>query len=135
MFDKQSQDAWDSAEVKAPKGQDNGLPPGKYVCRVSFPEIFTSKDGRNFAKISLVCDEGTSVKLYGLDDPSKLKFIKQDLATMGVMCGKLNDLPKAWQTLSGKMVDVSVVQKGEYKNIYINGLAKASTEDKKDVPF
>lgn len=114
------------SETPATTNTQAELPEGKYTMKVSDVEIFTSKDDRDYFKVSLTVDEGefkgvTVSKLYGLDVPEKFRFLKGDLVTCGLLLQRLSELPKAMSKIVGVRLSVQVKKNGQYTNYWLNG--------------
>ncbi len=137
QFDKQ----FEAAESTT-SGQTD-LPEGKYRMTVSDVEIFTAKEKQtNWFKIILTVSDGdhkgTEIsKLHSLDNPERFKFLKGDLATLGLHITKLSALPTEMKKVLGVQVNVQAKKKGEYTNYFINGryTPTSESEQKGDVPF
>lgn len=135
-FDK----AFNDAEVKG--GAKGDLPEGDYNVTVSAVEIFKSKDERLFFKLVLMVMDGdmggaTVNKIYSLDNPERLGFLKSDLMTCGLHLKKFSELPKKMTDIEGVCLKVHAKKKGQYTNYYINGKLSPEAEDVsgEDVPF
>lgn len=129
---------WDKAEGKDGVKLDDG----KYEVLVSDASVFESQAGRAFFKMELTvcggpCDTMSVDKLYVLDDPKKLSFLKKDLETMGIFLSKLSELPGKVEDIKGLKLNLTAKENKGYKNYYINGLISEKMESKKadGVPF
>jgi hypothetical protein len=132
---------FDNDYEKAPaEGAKIELPPGRYVMNVVKGEVFESKEGRLFLRLDLGVMEGDMSgvivsKLFTLDDPSRLSWLKKDMFTLGIMVQKLSELPAALSKITDQALMVEVKQNGKYTNYYINGKAAPKADGGKDVPF
>lgn len=130
-------EAYENASAEGAKAD---LAPGQYVLRVKDGEVFKSKDGRIYLKLNLQVSEGESTgltvsKLYALDAPEKLGWLKKDMFTMGVMVQKLSQLHEQITKIIGLALVVEVKLNGKYTNYYINGRAAPKATDDDGVPF
>ncbi len=131
-FDKD----FEAAETGGNKNTD--LPEGKYEATLVNAEAFIAKESQvPYLKLVLRVEGHEDVsKLYKLDDPSKYKWLKGDLATCGVMITKLSQLEEMLPKAFGVKLNIQAKKNGAYTNYYINGRVGAvGAEPKPDVPF
>lgn len=136
--------AFEQAEVKPASkfAEASVLPEGRYNCEISMASMFESKDGRTFFKITFrpiegECKDMFAEKIYSLDNPERMAFLKQDLVALGHGIQKLSQLPSIVDALRGVQQKVQVKKKGEYTNYYFNGKPAPvpSADVKTEVPF
>ena len=71
-----------------------------------------------------------------LDDERQIPYLKGDLENCGLFLKKFSDLPKRIGELLDLDVEIYLKTKGEYQNVYINGLlSDEKIADEDDTPF
>jgi hypothetical protein len=84
------QGAWQEAQADAPSYGGPQPPDGTYQALVNGFDTFESKAGELFLKIKLQIADGSEwnghvqEKVGSLEDPQRIAYTKQDLATLGV---------------------------------------------------
>jgi hypothetical protein len=143
----QYDDSFKGAEVPA-DGDFPALPDGPYGVTVERSEIKRVSKGKNEGKpmilVGMVVASGDYANrwiwktMVPSADPQRMGYIKRDLLRLGIPeSASFHDLPDLLDEIKGNAVEVNLVTKGEYQNVYINGpsFEKRSVEDDLDIPF
>ncbi|WP_054948954.1 DUF669 domain-containing protein [Numidum massiliense] len=119
QFDQQfaSIDVDPSGNVRLPEGEyqvvvdstliDQTKKEGRPIWKITFKVISGDHQGRLIFHNNL------------LDDPDRLQYIKQDCYKLGLMIGKLSELPSKLKELLDVKVAVVLKNNGEFQNCYI----------------
>lgn len=140
--------AFNEAEIQERDNSKSKNPPdGKYTTKIERAEFKTSKSGNPQFSIGLKIASGKHkgrflFKNWMLSkDKDKLKYLKTDLAVLGVKLDKISSLQNKLEDLLNLHVNVTKKdQTGtDFYNVYINELVDAPTEDDEpasgDLPF
>jgi hypothetical protein len=136
----------DEQFASAPDSDDVKLPDGVYASVVESVEIGESDKGDVVVIIHVVITGGPhdgrkQQRRHYLDGAEKVAWLKKDLVRMGVDVAsmRLSDLPGIVDELAGIAVEVKLLTKGQYQNLYIQrrlGAAEKAAEKKQDdFPF
>lgn len=107
-------------------------PVGAFTAVIKHGKVFESKSGRPCMVLNMDADGVVIDKLYVLDSPHQMKFLKDDLARFGIVLPQLSKIEDVIPSLIGRRVKGAVVEKGEYLNVYINDVLAESPDA---VPF
>lgn len=106
--------------------ETGGVPDGRYAVMVKKGEVRENKDKPGYHLFwDLVVMDGQQkgrhiFRRNGMTKES-MGFLKGDLAKAGIMMESISELPELCETeFSGRLLEVAVVTKGEYQNVYIN---------------
>lgn len=138
------QDAWETVEAQEGGGftkfEDND-----YVVRLTGAKVGKSKNERTQVIWELVFGDGpyedkTILKFDGLEDKTNLGWVKGIMSIIGMDIPKeLSQLPAAFEEFfdehkKGIPINISLVTKNEFQNIFINSLVEDEDEkgDKKE---
>ncbi|MBZ0270553.1 DUF669 domain-containing protein [bacterium] len=118
---------FDEAYETAPVEERGEVPDGKYQVRVERAELKRTKETRKpMLALQLLVAGPTHAgrkifrnSVIGSED--NVRFLKQDLHTMGVNVPKLSALGEHLEEMVGLGLDVQVKTKDGYTNVYING--------------
>ena len=133
---KAAQKAWSTSEEKRP---DAPLDDGEYIAKPDEMRIDVSKSGRLQCvtkwAVTQGPDKGGSIRRYdGLDDEVGMSYFKGYAAIIGLEVPEsMADLPEAVEDFVDNNSDefkmvVRTQKDGDFKNVYINGLADGSEE-------
>lgn len=130
---------WADAEVMEGFGD---LPEGKYVVVIDDININHAKAESNRLQASwtMTVAEGDYVnrkvwKHDGLEDPAKLGFLRTSLHRLGVEWpAGPEGLPETFESMKGICAEITVKQKGEFLNVYINKAVDPSEIGTNELP-
>jgi hypothetical protein len=123
LSDPELEAGFDQAEEK--KNEFEPVPDGSYQVNTEKAELKRSKDAGNLMLT-------TTLKILGpthagrllfrrnmLQTAENLSWLKTDLAKYGIRLGKLSELPDRLRDLLDVRLNVKVVTKGEFQNVYL----------------
>ena len=126
--------AWaQSAEVSVSPTDE--VPDGVYVVSIHTMEIKTSKAGNLMLawqlKVIGPSHKGRLIFRQNMisDDPQRLAYLRKDLSTCGIDPGKISTLRDRLELLLDRQLEVKVVTKGQYRDVYLNRLINAPKAD------
>ena len=123
---------------------DLSIPDGIYTVRVQSVDFGFTKTEKRLLKwqLQIVAGEYAGRVLYrnNLLEPDSVQWLKKDLKSCGLMLERVSDLTHKYKNLEGIELIVSKKKKGEYDNVYINGLARPDArcpvkDPIDDIPF
>jgi len=100
------------------------VPDGKYQARINKAQLAESSAGDPMIKWDLVvisgAHEGRHIFKNSVITRKSMPFVKGDLTKLGLQLQRISDLPKRLPDLLDKKLEVTVREKGEYRNVYFN---------------
>lgn len=125
----------DEFETLPEEPETDEVPDGKYQARIDGFEITRSKTSGNPMlkwKLRIIAPRCVGRILWRnsvlRNDPESLRWIKKDLAVVGVRIGKLSELPDHVEAIVGRTVEISKTTRGDYDSIYLNKLVQMDDE-------
>jgi hypothetical protein len=126
-------------EATAPKPGE--LADGQYKCVVHDAQLFTSRAGEDFFKLTFAVVEGdakgmTCSKIYGIaNDRKKLAWLKNDLSVLGLVLPKVSALPGMLENIKQRRCILQSKQNGQYRNYYLSQATPTADDVNAHLPW
>lgn len=137
---KKLQKEWEVAEKR--ESEFKPIPDGKYLAIIKEGVFEYSKNNRPQIVWSFeIADgkyKGRKLKKFdGLETKENIEWLKGTMFVLGITIPKkITNLPKALDKFFSEnkkvCVDINIVTKGEYANVFVNNLSTLSTDDEDD---
>ncbi len=118
--------AFDNDYEAAEASEFKEVPDGKYQVSISKAQVAESRAGNPMLKWDLLVisgeHEGRHIFKNAVISQKSMPYVKGDLTKLGLELKRISDLASRLAEVLDKKLEVTVVTKGEFKNVYFNKL-------------